>query len=628
MARRDLQIASPPRWWQRRWFEVVTSLTLVACLGLVLAAEYVLHHAEPILRRRIIETLSARFNAPVELDRVDISLFRGIEVNAYGLRIPYPAGTTPVTPDHPMIAADHFAFRTSFRGLLRQPTHVALVRVDGLEIHVPPAGFRSETRNREADLDDPRLKPKIAIVVSELQCRNTRLFLESARPGPDHGHKPPLEFDIASLDLENVGRDQAMRYDAQLTNPKPAGEIHAAGHFGPWANGDPLGEPGQTPIDGDYSFDHADLSTFKGIGGTLSSRGHFAGALDRIAVDGESDTPNFFLDLSEHPLPLHTRFHAIVDGSNGDTYLQPVQARLASSDFTVSGDIVKVKDGGHDLRLQVEIPHGRMQDFLRLAVKTSPPLLNGQLTMHARLEIPPGPVRVPQKLLLSGTFSLTGVKFNNPKTQDRIDGLSVRAQGRPDEVAAVGNDRRPETRSQLSANLNISHGVLAVTDIHYTVPGALVLLNGVYSMDGKLFEFKGHVRTQATASQMVGGWKGLLLKPLDRFLEKNGAGVELPIEMTGTNGDVHFGLATHSANDTPAQMLADVKGKAKAKGEMSSARSEAAQADAEDAAAARAPTLDEAERLHAAAVRHRAEARTRALASEKDGGTAPPRPPR
>jgi len=33
---------------------------------------------------------------------------------------------------------------------------------------------------------------------------------------------------------------------------------------------------------------------------------------------------------------------------------------------------------------------------------------------------------------------------------------------------------------------------------------------------------------EATVSKMVGGWKGLLLKPADRFFKKNGAGTEVP----------------------------------------------------------------------------------------------------
>jgi hypothetical protein len=88
----------------------------------------------------------------------------------------------------------------------------------------------------------------------------------------------------------------------------------------------------------------------------------------------------------------------------------------------------------------------------------------------------------------------------------------------------------------------------------------LVLMNGVYSLDGNLFEFKGHVRTDATASQMVTGWKSWLLKPVDPFLKKNGAGLELPIAISGTQGDVHFGLALHgTADESSTQMAQDLK---------------------------------------------------------------------
>ena len=46
---------------------------------------------------------------------------------------------------------------------------------------------------------------------------------------------------------------------------------------------------------------------------------------------------------------------------------------------------------------------------------------------------------------------------------------------------------------------------------------------------------------QATISKMVGGWKGFLLKPADRFFKKNGAGAEIPIYIAGTRDDPHFG---------------------------------------------------------------------------------------
>ena len=537
-----------PRWWRRRWFKIVVSLAVVGCIAFVAAAEYVIHNAEPILRKRVVETLSAHFHSPVELDHLDISLVKGVQVQGSGLRIQYLAGANQ--PDHaghaPMLSIDHFAFRTRLRGLLRQPTRIATVDVQGMELHIPPAGDRGHMFASH----DKSHQPGMALLVSEIRCKNVKLFIETNKPGKD-----PLEFDIQNLDLHDVGQSQPFTYTAELINPKPIGEIHATGHFGPWDSD----EPRETPLDGSYSFSHADLNTINGISGMLSSKGQFGGVLDHITIDGETNTPDFSLDVSDHSMPLHTVFHAYVDGTTGDTYLDPVQARLLHSDFTAQGTIVRVKGAGHDIALDVDIPHARMQDMLQLGVKTDPPLMNGVLSMKAKLHIPPGPARVSQKVELAGTFHLVDVRFNKPQFQDKVDGLSARALGKPNEVAALSTDRQAEVRSMMSANFSLGHGLMAVNDLHYQIPGALVLMNGVYSLDGNIFEFKGHVRTEATASQMVTGWKSWLLKPVDPFLSKNGAGLELPISISGTQADVHFGLALHgTADETSKQMTEDL----------------------------------------------------------------------
>jgi hypothetical protein len=41
---------------------------------------------------------------------------------------------------------------------------------------------------------------------------------------------------------------------------------------------------------------------------------------------------------------------------------------------------------------------------------------------------------------------------------------------------------------------------------------------------------------------MVTGWKSLLLRPFDPLLSRNGAGVEVPILITGTKSAPKFGL--------------------------------------------------------------------------------------
>ena len=124
-----------------------------------------------------------------------------------------------------------------------------------------------------------------------------------------------------------------MRFTAELTNPKPPGLIRTTGSFGPWN----MDNPSETEVSGHYEFRNADLAVFNGISGILSSVGDYTGALDNIIVDGTTDTPDFKLDSGASAVHLTTKFHAIVDGTNGNTYLQPVDAHFLNSSVTAKG---------------------------------------------------------------------------------------------------------------------------------------------------------------------------------------------------------------------------------------------------------------------------------------------------
>ncbi len=566
-------VSTLPRrpWWRRRWLHVVAVVLLLAAATFAVAAVYVDRHAEPILRANLVRTLSERFKAKVELDHLDVSVMQGLQVHGTGLRIfrPVDAVGVPTSPDASpsaspalLLRVQSFTFRTSLHDLLKERVHISSVHVQGMEIHIPPHTV-GQPQPREHRLH----KPRLSFIVDHIICDDTKLLIETTKPGKD-----PLDFEIPRLQLTDVGNGQPLLYVADVINPKPTGNIHAFGHFGPWQADDPR----STSIDGDYRFDHADLNTIKGIGGTLSSTGHYEGQLGHITIDGNTETPNFSLDVSHHPMHLSTRFHAYVDGTSGDTTLDPVEATLGHSEFTASGSVVRVRGKGHDIDLTVSMPHGHIEDMLQLGMKTEPPVMRGVVSMHARLHIPPSqtqvdPIPVPQRMQLAGNLSIRGVEFSNSKLQDRIDGLSMRAQGKPEEVRTAGSDRRAEVASQMRVGFALSNAMMMVDSLYYEVPGATVNLHGVYSLDGNIFEFKGRVRTEARASQMVTGWKSLLLKAVDPFLAKNGAGLELPISISGTKGDVRFGLAMHDADESPKAMAADVRAQRKIQREVRSA---------------------------------------------------------
>ena len=85
---------------------------------------------------------------------------------------------------------------------------------------------------------------------------------------------------------------------------------------------------GTYPLGGTFVFENADLGVFKGISGTLASKGAFGGALGRIEVQGETMTPNFAVTVAGNPMPLASTYSAIVDGTDGNTYLERVDATL------------------------------------------------------------------------------------------------------------------------------------------------------------------------------------------------------------------------------------------------------------------------------------------------------------
>ena len=198
-------------------------------------------------------------------------------------------------------------------------------------------------------------------------------------------------------------------------------------------------------------FNHADLATFKGIGGILTSTGKYQGPLNRLVVDGQADVPDFRLNTGNHPLPLHTVFHAIVNGTDGDTYLQPVQAELAHSHFTVTGSVVRVMataehPKGHNISLDVVMENARIEDFLKLAVKTEPAVMFGNLRMKAKIFLPPGDIPVPQKIHLAGNFDVSNAFFDD-KIQKKVNELSRAGLGHPKDPDLKVNYPQPEANA-------------------------------------------------------------------------------------------------------------------------------------------------------------------------------------
>jgi hypothetical protein len=165
--------------------------------------------------------------------------------------------------------------------------------------------------------------------------------------------------------------------------------------------------------------------------------------------------------------------------------------------------------------------------------------MQGAMTLKAHLTIPPGKVSVSKKVKVQGTFAIGGATFSNAKWQETVDKLSMRASGDPKQANA--QDAKL-VDSAMGGRFALADAVLQVSGLRYVMPGAQVDLAGKYSLDGENFDFDGTVKTKATASAMLTGWKSWVAKPFDPLFKKDGAGLEVPITISGTKSDPKVGV--------------------------------------------------------------------------------------
>jgi hypothetical protein len=493
----------------------------------------------------VIDTLSSRLQAKVEIASFDVSVTNGFQVWGTGLKItPYDLEEYP-----PVITADRFSFHMWLRDLLSAKHHVRVVKVEGLHITLPPHPNHPSAAPGSSSSAAPKNKsPFPKLFVDEFVCDDATLTRVTENPA-----KPPLQFDIHRLHLVSDWTTGALHYTAFLENPKPVGEIHSTGTFGPWNDSDPRA----TPVSGDFTFDHTDLSTIKGIAGILSSTGHFSGPLDHLTVDGQTRTPDFRVAESGHPVNLTTTYHAIVDGSNGDTYLQPVQAHFRNTWFTCNGSVVNEKGVGHHVVLDINMTKARIEDLLYLGIKTMPPVITGDVRLHTAFDLPPDPshtLTVARRLHLNGNFNVTDVRFSNPDTDKKIDSMSLRTQGKAQEAKQIKKTPGPDNidlSATLKGNFTLNHGVIDLHPAEFAVPGLLAQIDGTYAIDGSQYDFSGTARLDATVSKLFTGWKSVLLKPFDPIFKKGTQGAVIPFHVGGTRSDPKFSLEFgHHADET------------------------------------------------------------------------------
>jgi hypothetical protein len=256
-------------------------------------------------------------------------------------------------------------------------------------------------------------------------------------------------------------------------------------------------------------------------------------------VTGTTQMGDFRLDRAGTPVELDTEFSATVDGTNGDTRLHPVRARLGESVIVANGSIVRGSaKHGRLIQLKAAATDARIEDMLRLVLGSdrNAPLLIGPVDLTTTITIPPEDARVIDKLVLDGNFSLDDAHWGNPTVVEKLEGLSRRAQGQPED------DQAGSSVSDLKARFHLEKGVIRFSSLEFSVPGAKVALDGNYRLRDGALDFTGEMRMDARLSEATTGAKSVLLKLIDPFFAKDGAGAVLPIRIEGTRERPQFGL--------------------------------------------------------------------------------------
>jgi hypothetical protein len=493
-----------------------------ATLGLIASGAALFLVRPGRIKTRVERVVSERLQLTTTIRDLSVHLRTRAVLEAAGIevRVPSRPDLPPfISIDRLTVEANPFRLATEIiRG------RVQLVHVEGLRIAIPPG----EAKHEVMPSGQGDHQSRSTVIIGELIAHDALLTILRRNPGD-----APLVFQIHALDMHELGFDRAIPFHAELTNPIPTGEVVSQGTVGPWQTA-----PSDLPIAGDYAFRHADLGTIRSIGGTLTSEGHFNGTLDELRVIGTTKTPDFNLDIGGRPAPLSTSFTAVVDGSNGTTHLETVEAKLFRTTIHADGDIVNMPGpAGFAITIRARIERGRIEDVLELAMPTGPPLV-GDVSLESTLHLPAGATPVRDRLTADGRFTLRHVRFTDGPIEQKVEALSRRGRGQDNDQAESAG----RVMSSVAGAFRLAAREIWLPDVSFEVPGASIALSGTYELPTQAMSFEGDLRLQASLSSAVGGFKSVLVKPFDWLFRRDGAGAVIPIRIQGTRDHPEFGV--------------------------------------------------------------------------------------
>ncbi len=436
----------------------------------------------------------------------------------------------------PIATVERLAIEGSYAGFFMFPKRIARVKVEGLHVFASPQSERAGAESHAGGASD-----QTRILIGEINADDALLEFASGEPDAD-----PLRFEIHRLTLNAVSDDRPMSFHVALKIPQPPGEIRADGQFGPLKRDN----VGQTVASGSYTFDHADLGVFPGIGGTLSSSGKFSGVLEQLEVAGTTDVPDFNVTTGGHTVELKTQFQAEVNGMDGDVSLKWVSAQFGHTSVVARGEVASksgVEDGkldaagnsnthGKTVSLTATEQQGTIQDWLLLLCKPGRPTLTGAMNFRTQIRVPPGTKSFIERVNLQGDFAIGSADFTKPATQAAVDNLSRVGLGEKQD-----NEPAIVTES-MKGHAVMQNATTTFTDFYFGVPGAMAHMHGTYGILTQKIDLHGNLRVDNKLSKGSTGVKTVFLKVVEPLMKKKKGGEIVPVKIDGTYSHPSYGL--------------------------------------------------------------------------------------
>ena len=494
-----------------RW--LIASGVLIAILAST--GFYFVSKHWPYRYRVIKPLLEDDFGSEVTITRYHRTYYPHPGFVAMGVRL--HRRSAPHAPD--LGYAESMVVQGTWAHLFTLQRRVERVEVAGLHITIPTAGSRAMAEDFPPGSGSDFTGPETRI--DQFIVHDAVLEIE----GKDGGS---LLFPIHQLTLHRLEKDQPLTYAVAMRNPKPSGEIHASGSFGPLSPRD----ISSTPVSGEFEFTGVRLADVGGIRGMLTSSGSFRGPLGAIEAKAMAHVPDFAVSQGR-TTPMDGSIECTVDGLHGDLEIRAIEVKTGATTIRATGTIAGTPNATN---LDIDVRHGRAEDLLRPFIHDDVPIEGAVwLKAHAYLAPAGNGQEFLRRLHVVGSFDVPAEKLTDSKTEKSLTDFSHRAEVHK-QAESVGTSDNRDVLSSVHGPARIEGGVASSKNIYFSIPGADATLRGTFNFEDKSTHMVGDLRMQTDISHTATGFKSFLLKPLAPFFKKKHAGAVIPIAVLGSPG--------------------------------------------------------------------------------------------